>query len=216
MWRDEWQTVEDLVRFDLDRVLLHLLIFAVILAIAIRLRSRIEDEPSADDPELTAAAETLAYPVSAALLLAVLLAAPLYPRSSFTVRQIFGIIAVVPVWRLLPRSRVKLVNVTMRALLLLLAVTGVAELVVEPLADYRILDLTVAIVIVAGAWWLVRNEAPGGDETSAWGSVVLLGLKVAVAGGSIAILTNVLGWTLLSTMILTVLIGTGRIRVLVP
>jgi small-conductance mechanosensitive channel len=97
----------------------------------------------------------------------------------------------------------------MCALLLLVAVTGVAELVVEPLADYRILDLTVAIVIVAGAWWLVRNEAPGGDETSAWGSVVLLGLKVAVAGGAIAILTNVLGWTLLSTMILTVLIGTA-------
>ncbi len=208
-WQEEWQAVQDLVRFDLHRVLLHLLTFALILAIAIRLRSRIEDEPSTDDPELRAAAETLAYPVSAALLLALLLADPMYPRASFTVRQIFGFIAVVPMWRLLPRSRVKLVNHTMRALLVLVAVTGVAQLVVEPLADYRFLDLTLAIVIVAGAWWLVRNEAPGADDAGAWGMVVVRGLKVAIAAAALAILANALGWVLLSTMILTVLIGTA-------
>jgi len=207
--QEEWGSVRDLVRFDLHRVLLHLLIFALFLAIAIRLRSRIEDEPSADDPELRAAAETLGYPVSAALLLAVLLADPLYPHASFAMRQVLGLIAVVPVWRLLPRSRVRLVNHAMRALLVLVAVTGVAELVLGPQLDYRFLHLTLAIVIVAGAWWLVVNEAPGEDEDSAWGRVVLRSLEIGIVVGALAILANVFGWTLLSGMILTALIGTA-------
>ncbi len=206
-WREEWRAVRGLLQLDADRVLLHVLVFLFLLLVAVRLRTRLEHEPGVDDPALHAAAETLARPVSAAAVLAILLSEPLHPGASFTVFQVLGLLAIVPLYRLIPRSRVALVNRSLQAVLVLVALSVLFDLFFESSTGFRFLTLALGVVIAAGAWWLVRRYAAPAEERRLWGRIVLQGLRIAIGVAVVAVLANALGWTLLAHTLLTALIG---------
>ncbi len=207
LWSAERDGFGQLVEQDTDRVVLHFLLLFLVIAVAARLRARIEVEAVADDETLRAAAETLSHPVSAGLLLAILIAEPLYPRASFTVQQTLALLAIIPLYRLLPQSRLDLVNRALRALLLLVLVDGAAALLLVGSNEYRLLNLAIAIAITAFALQLVRAYAPAEGSATGWGRVVFIGLKFAIGVGALAVLANILGWSLLSYTLKTGLLG---------
>jgi potassium efflux system protein len=202
-WSDEWLSFTAFVSDNSSRVLLNVVLFLLFALLAVRLRDRFEVELDAADESLTGASETLHRPFSAALLVALFLANGLYPRAPILALQLFAIAGIVPLYRLLPRSRSARVNSTMRALLVLFGVASLADLLVPPSFEYRLLNLGLALALAIGAGWLLRGgDVDQGHETG-WGLVVWRSLKGVLGVGVAAAAANVLGFTMLSERLVT-------------
>jgi potassium efflux system protein len=97
------EAIAELVRFPLRyprRVALHALILVLLLALVLDLRRRSHTWPR-DDEALTPAVELVSRPISAAVLIALLIAPVVYPVLPGSIRQALALLAVVPVLRIL-------------------------------------------------------------------------------------------------------------------
>jgi len=202
-WGDEWLSFAAFVSDHSSRVLLNVALFLLFAFLAVRLRDRFDVEPDAEDESLTGASETLRRPFSAALLVSLFAANGLYPRAPILVLELFAIAGIVPLYRLLPRSRSAVVNHTMRALLVLFGVAILAEFLVPPSFEYRLLNLGLALALAIGAGWLLRGGDTAPGEEVGWGLVVSRSLKGVLGAGVVAAAANVLGFTSLSERLVT-------------
>ena len=178
--------------------LLNAILFVVFALLAVRLRARMDDASNPTDESLKGAAETLGRPVSAALLLTILSANIVWSRAPFVFWQMIALAAIVPMYRLLPRSDNPVINRTVRVLLVLFAVIGTADLFIPPTVEYRLVSLLAALGLGGASGWLLRSADPDQMRRSVWGTVVWRGLQVSLIAGLVSIAANVLGWTLLA------------------
>lgn len=202
-WDDELLSFTAFVSDNSSRVLLNVVLFLLLALLSVRLRDRFEVELDAEDESLTGASETLRRPFSAALLVSLFLANGLYPRAPILALQLFAIAGIVPLYRLLPRSRSARVNHTMRAVLVLFGVAVVAELLVPPSFEYRLLNLGLAVALAVGALWLLRGSDVDESQKTGWGLVVWRSLKGVLGAGVVAAAANILGFTMLSERLVT-------------
>ncbi len=202
-WGDEWLAFTAFVSDNSSRLLLNAVLFLLLALLAVRLRDRFEIELDAEDESLSGASETLRRPFSAALLVSLFLANVLYPRAPILALQLFAIAAIVPLYRLLPRSRSARVNRTMRVVLVLFGVAVVAELLVPPSFEYRLLNLGLAFALAIGAGWLLRGSGVDEGQKPGWGLVVWRILKGVLGVGIVAVAANILGFTMLSERLVT-------------
>ncbi len=202
-WDDELLSFTAFVSDNSSRVLLNVVLFLLLALLSVRLRDRFEVELDAEDESLTGASETLRRPFSAALLVSLFLANGLYPRAPILALQLFAIAGIVPLYRLLPRSRSAMVNHTMRAVLVLFGVAVVAELLVPPSLRYRLLNLGLAVALAVGALWLLRGSDVDESQKTGWGLVVWRTLKGVLGAGVVAAAANILGFTMLSERLVT-------------
>ena len=202
-WGAEWLSFTAFVSDNSSRMLLNVALFLVLALLAVRLRNRFEAELDAEDESLTGASETLHRPFSAALLVSLFLANGLYPRAPILVLGLFAIAGIVPLYRLLPRSRSAVVNRTMRALLVLFGVAILAELLVPPSFEYRLLNLGLALALAIGSGWLLRGGDLDRGQKKGWELVVWRSLKGVLGAGVVAAAANVLGFTMLSERLVT-------------
>ena len=196
-WSDERAEMAAWAARTAEQFLLSAILFVVFALLAVRLRARMDDASNRTD-EGKRAAETLSRPVSAALLLTILSANIVWSRAPFVFWQMIALAAIVPMYRLLPRSGNPVINRTMRVLLVLFAVIGTADLFIPPTVEYRLVSLLAALGLSGASGWLLRSADPDQMRRSGWGTVVWRGLQVSLIAGLVSIAANVLGWTLLA------------------
>jgi len=144
------------------------------------------------------AAETLHRPASAAILLTILASNGLWPRAPFVFWQLIALAAIVPLYRLLPRTRNPVINRTVRVLLVLFAVVGLVDILVPPSVEYRLASLLSALALSGASGWLLRGADREQMCQTGWGTVVWRGLQVSFAAGVASFVMNVIGWILLA------------------
>lgn len=203
IWTEEWDAVSAFTANNMGRLLLGVLLFLVFALTGIRLRERIASDVDPTDETLEDTADIMRRPVSAAVILSILISQTFFRGAPLIVWQMLALVAVVPLYRLLPESRNPVINRTTRVLLLLFAVIALVDLLVPPSVEYRLVTLVVAAVVAAAAGWLLRSADPTQMRQTGWGVVVLRGLQITLVAGLISLAGNVFGWTLIAESLLT-------------
>ena len=202
IWSAEQEALTTFIADNYGSLLFALVLFLVFALLAVRLRGRIGGPLDLTDESLKGAAETLRRPVSAALLLTILATNAFWSRAPFIFWQAVALAAVVPLYRLLPRSRNPVINQTVRVLLVLFAVVAVADVFVPPSLNYRLVFLVVALALAGASGWLLRGGDPEQMRLTGWGTVVWRGLQVSLVAGASSFVANVLGWTMFAEVLL--------------
>ncbi|UCF19282.1 MAG: mechanosensitive ion channel [Gemmatimonadota bacterium] len=178
-----------------------LAISLLLLVLMIALRSK-GKEWAEQDPELAAASLILDRPVSATLLVALIVLRFLFPDAHPAVVDVNRLLLLIPALRLLPR----LLQPSMRRLLYGLAVLYLFQQLLEFLPEGSFLQrlslLGLTALATAGLALVLR---PGGLGESAAGQggrlrLVLAFLRVALAGLAISLIANVLGFVALADL----------------
>jgi small-conductance mechanosensitive channel len=203
IWSEDLDAVSAFAGSNSGWLLAGVLLFLVLALLGVRVRERIASDLDPSDESLRAAAETLRHPVSAALLLSILLAQPFLRSAPFIVLQVLTLMAVVPLYRLLPQSRNRVINRTMRWLLVLVAAVATADLLVPAAVESRLVTLVVAVAVSAVAGWILRSADPAQMRQTGWGVVVWRGLQLTFAAGFVCFVANVFGWALFAETLLT-------------
>jgi small-conductance mechanosensitive channel len=214
IWAEERDAISAYTANNSGVFFLTAIMFVVFALLVFRLRDQLGDEAAPKDESWLGAAETLSRPLSAAFVLTVFIAQLIWPRAPFVFWQIIALAAVVPLYRLLPRSSNPVINRTARALLILFAAIALADLLVPPSVVYRLIAMLAALVVAAVAGWLMRGTNREKMTRTGWGTVVWVGLQLSVVIGLLAFVGNAAGWSLLAEtlfggFIYSVFIGLG-------
>ena len=100
-WRDAAQALERFAAEERTELAWHAVAFVLLLLACVLLRPRVARR-AREDPELAMAARLFSRPVSAALLVALILTFWIHPRAPVTVHRLVLLLMAVPLLRLLP------------------------------------------------------------------------------------------------------------------
>jgi small-conductance mechanosensitive channel len=172
---------------------LHFGIFLCILALLPVIRRRLRArEPVRDD--LAPAVRLLGRPLSAALLVGLLLTPLLYPRAPLAIQNLIGILTLIPVLRLLPLVLPPRTLAPLLALALLVLLALFAGLLPEVSAVYRIALLVTDLASGLGLLWMLRTRVvTAAIERPSWREFTRLMARVALALLAAAVLSNLVG-----------------------
>jgi small-conductance mechanosensitive channel len=202
LWTEEWEAVAAFAGANSGTILLSALLLLIFALLAVWVRHRIESDLDLADESLRGAAETLHGPVSAAFLVTALIVNVLWTQAPYIVWQVAALVAIVPIYRLLPRSRHAVVNRTVRTLLAVFAFGALVDILVSSSLEYRLLSVFGAAVLAGACVWLLRDARREEVRVSGWGRIVWRGLQVTLVASLISIAANVFGWTLLAEILL--------------
>ncbi len=202
IWNEERDAILAFAESNSGSFLFGAVLFVLFALLAVRLRDRLDFESDPTDESLKGAAETLHRPVSAAVLLTILASQALWPRAPFVLWQVIALAAIVPLFRLLPRSSNPVINRTVRVLLVLFAIIAVADLVIPPSVEYRVASLLTAVALGGASGWLLRSADAEQMRQTGWGIVVWRGLQVSLVVSVTSFVANVFGWTLLAEILI--------------
>lgn len=197
----EWEAFTGFVASGPRAFLLSALSFVVIALILVRIRRRIGTDLDLRDQSLRGAADTLGHPVSAALLLTILLTSFAWPRAPYVFWQVVSVITIVPVYRLIPSSANTVINRTVRGLLVVFAVVAVADLLIPTSIENRLVMLLASLLLAGVAGWLIRGADGSEMRQTTWGHVVWRGLQASLAVGGVSLLANITGWAMLAEIL---------------
>jgi small-conductance mechanosensitive channel len=197
----EWEAVQGFVASGPRAFLLSALFFVVIVLILIRIRRRIGTGLDLRDESLRGAADTLDHPISAALLLTILLTSFAWPPAPYVFWQVVSVVAIVPIYRLIPPSANPVINRTVRALLVVFALAAVADLLIPTSIENRLVILLASLLLAGVAGWLIRGADGSEMRQTTWGHVVWRGLQASLAVGVISAVANITGWALLAEIL---------------
>ena len=200
-WRRDLETLRTFLELNSNRLIQHLLLLLVSLVAAIMLRRGI-DRWAEEEPELAEAAQVLHYPVSVALLIALISTGTFYPLAPGIVRDLVGMALLIPALRLLP----PLVERPLRPLIYGLAgfylMRQVRNLLEgAPLLARYLLAAEVVAAIVFAIWLERRWRPREGERPSRLLAVVGLALRVLIPLMVAAFLANLLGYVTFATIL---------------
>jgi len=203
IWSQERAAISAFSASSSGSFLLAAVLFVVFALLAVRLRDRIDEQLDSTDESMKGASETLHRPLSAALLLTLLASQLLWPRAPFVFWQVIALAAIVPLYRLLPRSDDPVINRTIRVLLVLFSIIALTDLFVGPSVQYRVVSLFTALALSGASGWLLRGADREQMRQTGWGTVVMRGLQVSFLAGITSFAANFFGWTLLADTMVT-------------
>ncbi len=201
---------------DRDRVLIHILLFFLTLALFLRLRAGSRDWP--EDPNLDTARYMLSRPYAAAALTALLATSWIYPHASLLVFDVALILTLLPVAWLLPPLVLDARRPAVYGLFaLFLASRLVGALPPDSIAR-RLVMLGLAIGSSVWAVWLLRADRPGEGKfvrEGGWRTLFRLGLKLALAISVVSAVLNIAGWVDLGEVLIEGVIPSAYFAVVI-
>ena len=202
------------LRADRGKLLLHLLLYLITLAVLLRLRRASEEWP--EDESLTATRFFLSRPYSAALLSALLATNWIYPYASFLIYDLVLLLTLLPVVRLLPPLVLEDRRKSVFAILALFFASRIATLLpLGTLLDRLVLlGLAIGFALWAGSQDQKMATGEGnvirGRLMRPYQFAVRIGLVLAIASA----VCNVAGWVNLAEVIIQGLIPTAYTAIL--
>jgi small-conductance mechanosensitive channel len=203
--RKVWaQGIEDL-RFSISgyeaQLINHLVLFVVVLIIMYVLRGKVR---SSDDgtTELEIAKHTLGRPVAASLLVSLLLVQFHFKDAPRIIDDIVLVVALIPLWRLIPSRAVAKMRPALTALFVLTILVRFIDMLAYLSPLQRVTSLAVDIAAAGFVVWVLRTQSMGGTAIAPISSSLLRGftrifLLLLVA----AIVTSVIGYFSIATII---------------
>jgi len=176
-----------------ERGYLHLGIAAGILALLLFIRRRLRLRgPIPDD--LAPAHRLLGRPLSAAVIVALLLTPLLYPRAPLAIQTLVGIVALIPVLRLLPLVLPPRTLPPLLALALLVLLVQFGGLLLETSGLYRLALLVADLASCLGLLWMLRTRVvTAAIERPSWREFARLMARTALVLLGAAVLSNLIG-----------------------
>jgi potassium-dependent mechanosensitive channel len=211
-WLNEWAAVRAFLETRQGGVWGQLLMLLV-LSVAFLMFSRSQDWAS-QDPEHARPLEVFRHPLAAALVLTLLAGRGFYPGHPPALRELFGVLLVLPLMRLLP----VVVAPQLRGLVYLPAVIflllRLGQLLGEGTALERAWLLFLTLAAGAAVAWVFRPGGPAatlhaGRLWSAAQQVARLGLAVL----AVSLLANIVGLVALSSLLTSGVISSGFIAI---
>lgn len=193
--------LQDYARTHSDRLLLHAFIFAALLGVTTSVRRRVANWPD-DDPELQPSHLVLERPFSSSLLVALLLSRWLHPLAPEVVRDLAGLLLLIPVLMLLPRLVGRALRPAMFGLAAFYLVDQVRDVADEvPLAE-RILFIAEIGAAALLVLWMIRPARLTELSAHAHPPRALgLAIRGALAILGVAFLANGFGFVSLSRLL---------------
>ncbi len=178
-----------------DRLLLHLGIFVLLLALMFGLQRRgktISEEESA-------ASVLLSRPISTALLMALFLTRPIQRDPPAMFRDLVQLVALLPILRLLPPILPASLRPPLYGLAGLFILNWLGALVPEfSLAGRTLLALVASLGLVGAALPLRRNGRAETGLSAGWWSAIKVFLRLAVGAFLVSFFANLLGYVALA------------------
>jgi len=221
------------VNVNNDRYYLHLAIYVLLIILMIYLhyqnkRHNLIDE---DDEKLRASAYFVSRPLSAALLIALILSVWIYPQATQAVTDLLLFLFLIPILRLLPGMIAKDMRNPFYILFILFILDLIQRNAFGFLLLQRILLLTASITALATLVWILRSGSPlYQDENRFWyglvrriSPVLILIMLTGLIGnlvGSVS-LSSTLTWGIirsgyvLISLYITTMVSTGLVTVLI-
>jgi small-conductance mechanosensitive channel len=200
---------------DRDRLLIHLLLFFLVLAVFLRLRTGSQSWP--DTPDLQTARYVLSKPFAAAALTALLATSWIYPHASFFLVDAMLVLSMVPVALLLPPLILESRTGVVFWLLALFLGSRLATFLPPGTLVHRLAILGLGVGATVWALSLVRD--PESDQWTwvkdGWRRLMNLGLRVAIGIAGVSVLLNVAGWVNLAELLIQGLIPSAYLAIVV-
>ncbi len=193
VWRQSVGDIRDYMARERSSLLKHALLGAFVLAVLIGLRRRARIWV-ARDPSLERSARILDRPLSATLIITVLLRGALHPNAPLAWLDALSVIMLLALLRILP----VMVTAQLRRLALYLAVLYLlyeaARLLPDGGAADRLLLLVLSLAASTVAWWVFRRitrEPP--PISRVWHRTSVVGTVLAAALFGVSAVANVFG-----------------------
>ncbi|MGW8282729.1 MAG: hypothetical protein ACWGON_05475, partial [Gemmatimonadota bacterium] len=202
---------------DQVRVLVHLLLFVLVLALFLRLR--VLSAGWANDPSLETARYMLSRPNSAALLTALLASNWIYPYASFLLFDIVLVVSVIPVARLLPPLMLKEMRPDLYGLLALFLVSRFTTFLPPDSLAHRLAILGLGIGTAVWTLVVLRSYSTADTEGSLvrnrWRRVITLALRIGFLASCLSVILNVAGWANLSETVIQGMIPSAYVAIVI-
>ncbi len=200
---------------DRDRLLLHLLLFFLMVALFLRLRSRSRDWP--DDPTLDTARYVLSRPYSAAALTALLSTAWIYPHASFFLVDAVLVLSMIPVALLLPPLLLKGRSGVVFWLLALFLGSRLVTFLPPGSLTHRLSILGLGVVATVWTLSLIKDsESPNWRWVKGgWAKIFDAAVRIAVGIAGASVLLNIAGWVSLAELLIQGLIPSAYLAIVV-
>jgi small-conductance mechanosensitive channel len=214
-FRERTGRVQDYVVRNDERLWVHLILFLVFAGSLIALRRRTQHW-EIDDETVRSAGYVLDRPVATGLLLALLLTRTLHPLAPSGFFEIVGLIAMVPLVRLVPALVPPKLVGPVYALIGIFAADSVFDVAVtQPLLN-RVMMLAVSAIVLGGVlFFLRRQHRESGAERSRWQHAFLLLLRAAALLLGASLIANILGYVALAELMTDGTIATALIGLIV-
>ena len=200
---------------DRDRLLIHLLLFFLMVALFLRLRSGSQSWP--DDPDLGTARYVLSKPYAAAALTALLATSWIYPHASFFLVDAMLVLSMVPVALLLPPLIREDRAGSVYWLLALFFGSRLTTFLPPGTLAHRLAILGLAVGTTVWALSVVRD--PESENWTwvkdGWRRLLNLGSRIAVGIAAVSVLLNIAGWVNLAELLIQGLIPSAYLALVV-
>ncbi|HSG80967.1 MAG TPA: mechanosensitive ion channel domain-containing protein, partial [Gemmatimonadota bacterium] len=179
-----------------DRLLVHLGVFILLLALMIGLQRR---GKAVSEEKESATSYLLSRPVSTALLVALFLNGPIQRDPPAIFRDLVELVALLPILRLLPRMLPQELRRPLYGLALLFFLNWLGDLMPEFSLAGRLLLALVSLFALIGAVLLLRGSRPAEvGASTAWLTAVRTFLRLAAGALLVAFFANLLGYLALA------------------
>lgn len=201
VWQEDWSSLRRYMSARQDRAWAHLGLLVLLLGAFASLAGRIK-RWTQDKPDLAHSLAVFHHPLAAALLLAIFSWPWFYPDAPVVLRELFGVLLILPLLRVLPQivaPSMQNALYIVAALFLLLRLNGLLG-VGTALERYSLLLLT-ATAAAAVAWIFRRGGPAAALEAGRWWQAARLAARVAQLLLAAALLANLAGLVSLSGLL---------------
>jgi small-conductance mechanosensitive channel len=200
-FRERIGRVRDYVVRNDERLWVHLVLFLVIAGSLIALRRRTR-QWEIDDETVRSAGFILDRPVATGFLIALLFSRALHPLAPSAFYEIIGLIAMVPLVRLVPALVPPRFVGPTYALIAIFTADTMFDVAVSHLLIKRLLLLVVTAAVLGGIAFFLRGELRSTSaERSRWQRAFQLLLRGALALLGASLIANILGWVALAELL---------------
>ena len=214
-WDENINTISEYLQARREEVIVYLVVFAALLLLMIGLRRR-TGELVKEDPAFSAAAHTLDRPLSAALLVSLLVTRPLVPGAPIIVLDLIKLLTLVPVLRLVPGLLVPGLRGPLYGLTALYFLDIAYDFAPDGSLPQRMILLFVAVASLLAIAWLVR---PGGRLESSgdgrWWRAAQAISRLALLVLGVAVVANVFGYVRLAGLLTWETLTTGYLALVI-
>jgi small-conductance mechanosensitive channel len=199
-FRERLARVQDYATRNDERLWVHLVLFLVIAGSLIALRRRTR-QWEVDDDTVRSAGMILDRPVATGMLIALLFTRALHPLAPSAFFEIIGLIAMMPLSRLVPALVPRrLVGPTYTLIGIFAADVALDVAVSRPLISRLILIAETAVVLWGIALFLRRERTDTEAERNRWQRAFLLLLRAGVGLLGLSLIANILGYVALAEL----------------
>lgn len=212
-WQRDWRALRGYLQLRQANAWAHFALLVVLLAVFASLARKVREWVE-QKPDLARPLAVFRHPLAAALVLAILAGPWIYPDAPAALRELFGVLLILPLLRVLPL----VVTPALRGALFLLAglylLLRLNELLGAGTALERGWLLVLTAVAAASVAWLFRPGGPAARlEAGRWWRAARLAARLSLGVLAIALLANIGGLVSLSGLLTNGVVSSAFIAI---